>query len=186
MPIRQGGGTGHIAKPGSPAPSDTAAATTGDRLGQFPHRDYMFVAGGAFDVGDVVMFDLTNDPNCRTVIIATSTSDAHVVGIYGDETGLGQGGSGARTALTGFSGNTAVSGDSVYIRTCGIAQAHVGDDASTNIDIGDVLVVDATAGDLTIAGTEDPVTGGNHTFIALEAEAGSTAAKHPVLVNTGF
>ena len=186
MPIRQGGGTGHIAKPGSPAPSDATAATPGDRLGQFPHRDYMFIAGAAFDVGDIVMFDLANDENCRTVIQATSTSDAHVVGVFGDELGRAHGGSGAATAQTGFSGKQAVVGDSVYIRTCGVAACHVGDDASTDIDVGDVLVVDATAGDLTIAGTEDPVTGGTHTFIALEAQASSTAAKKLVLVNTGF
>ena len=185
-PIRQGGGTGFISKPSSPAPSDRAAATTGDRMGQFPHRDLLFAAGGAFNVGDAVMFDFTNDENCRTVIKATSGSDAHVVGIYGDESGRGEGGSGAATTRTGMSGKQAVAGDPVTIRVSGIAAAHVGDDGTTDIDVGDVLIVDATAGDLTIAVAEDPVTGERYTFLALEDQDAETAAKKLVLVNTGF
>jgi len=189
MALRQGGGVGVVSKPGSPAPS----STTDEKISKFPTRKITLqvATGETIDVGDSVSFDLAQDPLCRAVQ-QTDVDDSHdhlVVGLYSDASGRGTGGTGAETSRSGMSGMKGQAGDLIEIVVSGPAYGWVGDDASTDIDVGDILIPDANAGELTIAATEEPADEAamaRHTYVALEAQASATAAKKLVLVNSGF
>lgn len=73
-------------------------------------------AGGTITPGQLVMWD-TTDKTGKTVIVATSSNVQLMCGVY-----EGTGGSGAATADTSLRGNTAASGDFIYITVNGFAK----------------------------------------------------------------
>jgi len=92
-----------------------------------PERVHLGVkAGGTIAPGSLVMWD-TTDKTGKTVVVATSTNVQLMCGVY-----EGLGGSGAATADTVLApGNTAASGDFVYIVVNGFAKV-IGSPYNTN------------------------------------------------------
>lgn len=130
-----------------------------------------YKAGAALTVGTVVAQDVT-DSSGIAVIAATTTAAVRLrcVGLY-----EGDGGTGATTTATGFTGKAAVTGDIVAIKVYGIGTAVCGPQTTNDLSTAGIsLTPGNTAGQLQ-AMTAATVTGWLM-WPLVSAEVGPTTA----------
>ena len=160
--------------------------TSGETLDSAETIDVLYEADGDIEPGDAVMIDTAANLTGKLAIAATATNDHLLLGIY-----TGVGGSGAATTITNMDTglHDAADGDVIYVRTYGAIDGHVGEISSAStgfVEVGDILTVSGTAGQLTDELITAPTDTTLPAFIALEAatavSGAPTAAARAVFV----
>lgn len=136
--------------------------------------EMFYKAGGAITVGAPVMIDVS-DTTAKTVVTGVGAAKSRLmVGVY-----EGKGGTGTATAVSGLTGNAAVTGDIILVTVHGlcsiIATPKAGSDLSTS---GKTLALGTTAG--AAEGYETPTVQMSTFLISLEVGA-TTAASTSVI-----
>lgn len=136
--------------------------------------EVFYKAGGAITVGAPVMIDVS-DTTAKTVVTGTTTTKTPLmVGVY-----EGKGGTGTATAVSGLTGNAAVTGDIILVTVHGlcsvIASPKTSSDLSTS---GKVLALGTTAGQC--EGYETATAKMSNLLVTLEVGA-TTAASTSVI-----
>jgi hypothetical protein len=141
-------------------------------LYQAPKISCLFEADAAITVGKCVAIDTGNLTAALVVTCpAAATADHRALGIY-----EGEGGSGAKTTVSGLSGRDAADADQIWITMFGLATALVDGDTTDATD-GDALTPSvAVAGELQSLGTTFAA-GAKPIFTCLEANTSTVAAK---------
>jgi hypothetical protein len=146
----------------------------------FPDKvEILCVANGAIDVGKVVKIDVTDATGYKVIAAALAAGNLQLAqGIY-----EGIGGRGT-AAGTGYRGNAALTGDSIFVTAYGKATATVEGLASSNAGQRCTVSAATGAGNLKVIANEATATDDKYSvpFVILEQYQTTTAAAKAVFV----